>query len=69
MDAADGAVVLVELVDQGSHAVVPELDDAAVETRQDPWPLRVETQALHSVTLRLEFRQHLPLLWLGLGLK
>ena len=69
MDTMDGVVVLVKLVDKGSNAVVPELDDAVVETRQDPWLLRMETQALHSVTLCLKFHQYLLLMWLGLGLK
>lgn len=59
MDAADGAVVLVKAVDESAHAVIPELDHTAVKTRQDPWPLAVEAQPLHTVTLGLEFRQHL----------
>jgi hypothetical protein len=29
-----------------------------VEARQDPWPPRVEAQALHPVALRLELGQH-----------
>lgn len=52
--AAHGAVVLVEAVDKRAHAVVPELNHAAVQRRQDPWPPRVEGQALHPVALRLE---------------
>lgn len=70
MDTADGAVVLVELVDQGSHAVVPKLDNAAVETGKDPWALGVEAQALHSVTLGLEFGQHVgkSVMQLGFGM-
>jgi hypothetical protein len=31
-----------------------------VEARQDPWPPRVEAQALHPVALRLELGQHPP---------
>lgn len=54
----DGTVVLLEAVDEGPHAVVPELDHAAVEAGEDPWPLAVEAQALHPVALRLELRQH-----------
>lgn len=60
MDAANRPVVLVEAVEEGTHAVVPHLDHPAVETRQDPWPTRVETQALHPVALRLELGQHPP---------
>ena len=60
VDAPDGPVVLVEAVEEGAHAVVPHLDHPAVETRQDPWPTRVETQALHPVALRLELGQHPP---------
>lgn len=61
MDAADGAVVLVEAVEEGAHAVVPHLDHPAVEAGQDPWPPRVEAQPLHPVALRLELGQHLRL--------
>ena len=60
MHAADGAVVLVEAVEEGAHAVVPHLDHPAVEAGEDPWPPRVEAQALHPVALRLELGQHLP---------
>jgi hypothetical protein len=58
VDAADRPVVLVEAVEEGAHAVVPHLDHPAVEARQDPWPPRVEAQALHPVALRLELGQH-----------
>lgn len=58
VDAADGAVVFVESVDEGSHPVIPELDYAAMEAGQDPWPLAVEAQPFYPITLRLEFRQH-----------
>jgi hypothetical protein len=47
VDAAHGAVVLIKAVDQCAHAVVPQLDDAAVQGGQDPWALGVEGQALH----------------------
>jgi hypothetical protein len=60
VDAANRPVVLVEAVEEGAHAVVPHLDHPAVETRQDPWPTRVETQALHPVALRFELGQHPP---------
>jgi hypothetical protein len=49
VDTADRTVVLVEAVDEGSHAVVPQLDHAAVQGCQDPWPLGVEGQALDAV--------------------
>jgi hypothetical protein len=60
VDAPDGPVVLVEAVEEGAHPVVPHLDDAAVEARQDPWPPRVEGQALDPVALGLELGEHLP---------
>jgi hypothetical protein len=47
VDAPHWAVVLVKAVDQRAHAVVPQLDDAAVQGGQDPWALGVEGQALH----------------------
>ena len=60
MDSADGPVVLVEAVEEGAHAVVPHLDHPAVEARQDPWPPRVEGQALDPVALGLELGEHPP---------
>ena len=32
-DAADGALVLVELLEEGAHPVVPQLDHTIVQTR------------------------------------
>ena len=58
MDAADGPIVLVEAINESPHPVIPKLDHTAVKTRQDPWPLTMETQSLHSITLRLKLRQH-----------
>jgi hypothetical protein len=60
VDAPDGPVVLVEAVEEGAHAVVPHLDDAAVEAGQDPWAARVEGKALDPVALGLELGEHLP---------
>ena len=34
-DAADGALVLVELLEEGAHPVVPQLDHTIVQTRTD----------------------------------
>ena len=58
VNSANRTVVLIEAINESAHTVVPELDDATVQTRQDPWPLSVEAQSLHSVTLRLELGQH-----------
>lgn len=58
VDAPDGPVMLVEAVDECPHPVVPQLDDAAVEAGEDPWPLAVEAEALDSVALGLELCQH-----------
>ena len=55
---SDGSVVFVESIDQGSHAIVPQLDDAGVQRGEDPRPLRVERQAFHPVRFRLELGQH-----------
>lgn len=60
-DSANGTVVLLELVNERSVSVVPELDDSGVETGKDPGPSRVETQSLHSLALRLEFGEHFGL--------
>ena len=54
-DAAHGTVVLVETIDQGTHAIVPQLDHTAVQGREDPWALRVERQALDAVALGLRW--------------
>lgn len=37
-------IMLVKLVDEGAHAIVPQLDDAVVQASQNPGPFRVETQ-------------------------
>lgn len=47
-------IVLVKSVDQRAHAVVPQLDHAAVQRRQDPWPLGVEAQPLDAVGLQVQ---------------
>ena len=60
VDAANRPVVLVEAVEEGAHAVVPHLDDAAVEAGQDPWAARVEGEALDPVAFGLELGEHLP---------
>jgi hypothetical protein len=57
--AAHGPVVLVESVEECAHAVVPHLDDPAVEAGEDPWPARVEGEPLDAVALGLELGQHL----------
>lgn len=56
MDAAHGTVVLIEPIDEGSHAVVPQLDHPAVKAGKNPWPLGVERQALDAVRLGLQKR-------------
>jgi hypothetical protein len=60
VDAPDGPVVLVEAVEEGAHAVVPHLNDSAMEAGQDPWAARVEGEALDPVALGLELGEHLP---------
>jgi hypothetical protein len=60
VDAPDGPVVLVKAVEEGAHAVVPHLDDSAMEAGQDPWAARVEGEALDPVALGLELGEHLP---------
>ena len=51
--AANRPVVLVESVDERSHAEVPELHDAAVQGCEDPWSTRVERESLDAVRLGL----------------
>lgn len=58
VDAADGAVVLFEAVDQGTDAVVPELDGAIVERDADPGTDRVEGKALYAGGLGAELLYH-----------
>lgn len=58
VNAPNGSIVLVEAINKGAHTIIPELDHAAVETGQDPWPLGVKAQPFHSIALRLKLRQH-----------
>lgn len=37
INAADRAIVLFEPVDQGAHAVIPQLDRRGVERNENPW--------------------------------
>ena len=55
VDPADGAVVLLELLEESAHSVVKNLDGAVVEGGCDPWTLGVESKALDTVALGLEF--------------
>jgi hypothetical protein len=58
MNAPHWPVVLIEPVDERAHAVIPQLNNTAVQAREDPWPPRVEAQPLHPIALRLELGQH-----------
>jgi predicted ATPase len=51
-------IMLIELVNQCAHPIVPQLDDSIVKTSKDPGPFWVETQPFHTGRLRLEFGQH-----------
>lgn len=37
-------VVLIELVDEGAHPIIPQLDDAIVQAGEDPRPLGVKAE-------------------------
>lgn len=37
--------VLVKLVNESAHSIVPQLDDSVVQTCKNPWPLGMETEA------------------------
>ncbi len=50
--------MLVESVDLCADFVVPKLNDAAVQRREDPWASGVEADALHPHGLGLELHQH-----------
>ena len=41
-DAPNRSFMLIELVNQGTNSIVPQLDQAAVEWRKDPWSFGVE---------------------------
>eukprot|EP00657_Telonema_sp_P-1_P009164 TRINITY_DN3340_c0_g1_i2.p1 TRINITY_DN3340_c0_g1~~TRINITY_DN3340_c0_g1_i2.p1 ORF type:complete len:101 (+),score=6.73 TRINITY_DN3340_c0_g1_i2:184-486(+) len=56
--AANRTVVALESLDESPHAEVPQLDGAAVKTRQEPSALRMETYALDSVAFGFEFSEH-----------
>lgn len=38
-------IMLVKFVNQRTHPIVPQLDDAVVQTCKNPWPLGMETKA------------------------
>ncbi len=44
-DSTHRSIVLVELVDQSAHAIIPQLDNPIMQTRQDPGALRVERKS------------------------
>ncbi|GER35508.1 SusC/RagA family TonB-linked outer membrane protein [Striga asiatica] len=54
MNPSNRPIVLVKPINESAHAIIPELDHATVKTRQDPWPLAMETQSFHSIALRLK---------------
>ena len=53
-NATDRAIVLIKLVDQSAHAVVPQLNHAIVQGGQNPWSLGVEGQACIKSFIRTE---------------
>ncbi len=52
--AADGAIMLLEALEQRAHSVVKNLHGAVVEGGGDPWALGVEGEALHAVAFGFE---------------
>ncbi len=55
VDASDGAVVFFELLEEGAHSVVENLNDAVVEGCGDPRALGMEGETLDAIALGLEF--------------
>jgi hypothetical protein len=53
--AADGAVVLFELLEESSHPVIENLDGAVVERGGNPRALGVESKAFDTVAFGLKF--------------
>ena len=51
----EGPVVLVEALQQRTHAIVPQLDNAIVQRRKHPRPAGVEGKAFHPIRLGLKF--------------
>lgn len=45
VNAADRPIVFFKAVDQGSHAVVPQLNGRGMERNEDPWPGAVSNQS------------------------
>jgi hypothetical protein len=50
--------MLIESIQKGSDAVIPQLNEAIVEGGENPGPLGVKAQPLHSIALRFELCQH-----------
>jgi hypothetical protein len=55
VDAADGAVMFFELLEEGAHSVVENLNDSVVEGCGDPRALGMEGETLDAVAFGLEF--------------
>lgn len=53
-------LVLIKPINKRSHPVVPQLNHPAVQRGQYPWPLGMETESLHSITLCFKFCQLQP---------
>ena len=50
--------MLVESVQECSHAIIPQLYDTIMQAGEDPRALWVEGKSLHAVRFRLKLRQH-----------
>ena len=51
--------MLVESVQECSHAIIPQLYDTIMQTGENPRALWVKGKSLHAVRFRLKLRQHL----------
>ena len=58
INTANRSIMLFKFVEHGSHSIVPQLNLAVVQGRQDPGAHRVEAQALHAVAFALKLSQH-----------
>lgn len=51
-------IMLIELVNEGAHAVVIKLNDTRVEGCNHPWSSRMKGKSLHASGLALKLGQH-----------
>ncbi|KAI7242227.1 hypothetical protein KC330_g81 [Hortaea werneckii] len=56
--APNGSIVLFKAIDEGAHAVVPQLNGGRMQGNEDPWALGMEGETLGAGGFRFELGEH-----------